>query len=105
MVLRQSKGHLCGLLGDFFKCCIIWGFPKNYGYLFGGPIKKDYSILGSILGSPHFGKLPLVQSEENIRHVLFCYRAQVKCRSGSRYISTYRDIPGYQYQQARVVAG
>ena len=28
------------------------------GYLFGGPYNKDYSILGSILGSPHFGKLP-----------------------------------------------
>ena len=37
---------------------LIWGFPKIRGYLFGGPIKKDYSILGSILGSPYFGKLP-----------------------------------------------
>ena len=27
-------------------------------YLFGGPNNKDYSILGSILGSPYFGKLP-----------------------------------------------
>ena len=26
--------------------------------LFGGPHNKDYSILGSILGSPYFGKLP-----------------------------------------------
>ena len=25
---------------------------------FGGPNSKDYSILGSILGSPYFGKLP-----------------------------------------------
>ena len=25
---------------------------------FGGPHSKDYSILGSILGSPYFGKLP-----------------------------------------------
>ena len=33
------------------------GFPK-LGVLFGGPNNKDYSILGSILGSPHFGKLP-----------------------------------------------
>ena len=30
------------------------------GTLFGGPHNKDYSILGSILGSPYFGKLPRV---------------------------------------------
>ena len=34
------------------------GVSQNYGYLFGGPHNKDYSILGSILGSPYFGKLP-----------------------------------------------
>ena len=28
------------------------------GTTFGGPNHKDYSILGSKLGSPHFGKLP-----------------------------------------------
>ena len=37
---------------------VYMGVPKNYGYLFGGPYNKDYSILGSILGSPYFGKLP-----------------------------------------------
>ena len=31
---------------------------KNLGCLFGGPHNKDYSILGSTLGSPYFGKLP-----------------------------------------------
>ena len=36
------------------------GVSLNYGYLFGGPHNKDYSILGSILGSPYFGKLPYV---------------------------------------------
>ena len=35
------------------------GDSQNYGYLFGGPHNKDYSILGSILGSPYFGKLPI----------------------------------------------
>ena len=36
-----------------------WGFPKIRGTFFwGGPHNKDYSILGSILGSPYFGKLP-----------------------------------------------
>ena len=28
------------------------------GYHFWGPNNKDYNILGSILGSPYFGKLP-----------------------------------------------
>ena len=27
---------------------------RNYGYHFGGPCNKDYSILGSILGFPLF---------------------------------------------------
>ena len=31
---------------------------QNWGYFFGGPYNKDYSILGSILGYPNFGKLP-----------------------------------------------
>ena len=30
------------------------GVSQNYGYLFGGPNNKDYSILGSILGFPLF---------------------------------------------------
>ena len=33
------------------------GFPK-LGVPFWGPNNKDYSILGSILRSPYFGKLP-----------------------------------------------
>ena len=33
------------------------GFLK-LGVPFAGPYNKDYSILGSILGSPYFGKLP-----------------------------------------------
>ena len=33
-------------------------FPK-LGVPFGGPYNKDYKILGSILGSPYLGKLPL----------------------------------------------
>ena len=31
---------------------------ENYGYYFGGPNNKYYNILGSILGSPNYGKLP-----------------------------------------------
>ena len=29
------------------------------GYLFGGLHNLDYSIVGSILGSPYLGKLPV----------------------------------------------
>ena len=44
--------------GTFATKAFIWGFPKIRGNLFGGPYNKDYSILGSILGSPYFGELP-----------------------------------------------
>ena len=43
---------------------LTWLIPLIRGFLklrvpFGGPNSKDYSILGSILGSPYFGKLPI----------------------------------------------
>ena len=38
------------------------GGSQNSGYDFGGPHNKDYSILGSILGSLNFGKLPYQRS-------------------------------------------
>ena len=31
---------------------------QNKGYRSGGPLNEDYNISGSILESPHFGKLP-----------------------------------------------
>ena len=31
----------------------------NLGVPFGNPYNKEYNILGSILGDPYFGKLPL----------------------------------------------
>ena len=37
---------------------MIWRFPKIGGYLFGVAHNEDYSILGSLLGSPYVGKLP-----------------------------------------------
>ena len=46
--LRIASGHIA----------LIWEFPKIRGSNLGGPHNKDYSILGSILGSPYFGKLP-----------------------------------------------
>ena len=42
-------------------------FPK-LGVPFWGPYDKGYSILGSILGSPYFGKLP-----NGYRHHLAVY--------------------------------
>ena len=36
------------------------GVSQNYGYLFGGAHTKDYSILGSILGSPILGKYQVI---------------------------------------------
>ena len=36
----------------------MWEFPEIRGTFWGGPSHKDYGILGSILGSPYFGKLP-----------------------------------------------
>ena len=40
------------------------GVSQNKWYLSGGPYNKDHSILGSISGSPYFGKLPNVASED-----------------------------------------
>ena len=58
----SSKQRGAQLSGQPVTGDLIWGFPKIMGtflgYLFGGPNNKDYSIFVSILGSPHFGKLP-----------------------------------------------
>ena len=43
-------------------------FPK-LGYLFGGPHNKDYSMLGPILGSLYFGKLPHVYYAHMCIHI------------------------------------
>ena len=44
----------------------IWYFPKIRGTLW-GPHSKASSILGSILGSPYFGKLPVRASGLGLR--------------------------------------
>ena len=49
---------------------------QNLGYLFGGPYTKDYNILGSILGSPYFGKLPLASSDSG--HAKLCFMRGMK---------------------------
>ena len=37
---------------------LTWGFPKIKGPFLGAPIIRTAIYLGSILGSPYFGKLP-----------------------------------------------
>ena len=56
----MQSGLNCDLVGPRYLCVVspIWRFPKIWGiYHFWGPHNKDYSISGSILGSPYFGKL------------------------------------------------
>ena len=50
------KGHNEKMNND--GTSIQLGFPKIRGTILGGPHNKEYSKLGPILGSPHFGKLP-----------------------------------------------
>ena len=61
----------------------ICRFPKIRGTLFVGPYNKDYTILGYILGSPFFGKLPfgvvfemaeahLLHSREDLLQEVWC---------------------------------
>ena len=57
LVISFSFGHWTAELRMIYGG-VIWGFPIIRGTLFGGPHNKDYSILGSILGSLYFGKLP-----------------------------------------------
>ena len=45
-----------------------WGFPKIRGTLFGVPYNGDYSILGSILGSPILGNYHM----SGMRFARFC---------------------------------
>ena len=56
---RESACQPCpGEVEVCVKAIYIWGFPKIRGTFLGVPIFNDYSILGSILGYPNFGKLP-----------------------------------------------
>ena len=45
---------------------VTWGFPKIRGTFFGGPYNTDYSISGSIWGSPYFGKLAHGGAEDDL---------------------------------------
>ena len=60
------------LLGDALQplapCYCIWGFAKIRGTFLVGSHIKEYNILGSILGSPHFGKLPFLAFTHQYRY-------------------------------------
>ena len=48
---------------------------QNQGCLFGGPYKKDYSISGSMLGSPYLGTIPQgLKHVQTYRKVFWCSR-------------------------------
>ena len=53
------------------------------GTFLGGSYNKDYSILGSILGSPYFGKLPhYCYSLSIVHYMVICF--ELVCNSAVR---------------------
>ena len=60
--LNSLKGGYIGdYIGDYYRAITggyIWGFPKIRGTILGVPIIRTIVFWGSILGSPHFEKLP-----------------------------------------------
>ena len=48
----------------------MWGLTKLAAPF--GPQNKEYSILGSILGAPYFGKRPDVEMEKAMEPTTFC---------------------------------
>ena len=69
MVVSANYGYLFG--GPNNKDYSILGsVSANYGYLFGGPNNKDY---GSVLGSPYFGKLPYMPSKFYLYRYIYMY--------------------------------
>ena len=61
----------------------VWremGVSQNYGYPFGGPQNKDYSILGSILG-------PFILGNYQIFRVVLLHFREVVAYSQQKYAS------------------
>ena len=71
---------------------ITKGFPKIRSTLLGGPYNKDYSLLGSILGSPYFGKLPQTQQglRRSTEHV-----TEVEMKPSSRTVTMSGNVQGF----------
>ena len=53
------------------------GVSQNQGTIFRGPHNKDYSLLGSILGSPYLGKLPYLAVQDVTFTILGLRRREV----------------------------
>ena len=65
MAPNRARRDLQGLyISVAMELRVQEGVSQNYGYHFGGPYSKDYSILGSILGYLNFGKLPGVGAQD-----------------------------------------
>ena len=92
------------------------GVSQNDGYLFGGPHNKDYSILGTILGSPYFGKLPCIYIWRHTYTVcieldiymyiyiyVYMYLYLYTCRHMDMHTDTYID--GYAYMHIHALNG
>ena len=56
-----------------------WDFPKIRGTILEGLYNKDYSILGSILGCPYVGKVPLVRQISEIFAIVPIYTLYNPC--------------------------
>ena len=68
----------------------LYGVSQNLGYLFGGPYNKDYSILGSILGYPNFGKLPYIYISLSLSLSLFTQALGAQCFT---QMTGFTDLP------------
>ena len=55
-LLQVCRVQDLSVKATFLKKC-IWEFPKVRGTILEVPIIRTINILGSILGSPYFGKL------------------------------------------------
>ena len=66
-----------GRLSELFS--LNGGFLKNRGYFWGEiPHCKDYDILGSVLGYPYFGKLPMPAGDLGVYKHSFVNMALLK---------------------------
>ena len=56
---KKMETTIAGLDGYIYIHKLFKGFPTKFGVPFGGPYNKESSIVGSILGSPNFRKVPI----------------------------------------------
>ena len=62
----------------------------------------DYSILGSILGSPYFGKLPFAHFRTTVAHFV-CFSADsIKAARSSSAGRQCRHVAGQDWQGCRL---